>query len=74
MTNWMQRSIAAAIVLAVLVLVFSGPGPVGAQNGGTVLTGAELTRVCRRGFIFRRRVRRRRCATPRPRVSGPIAM
>jgi len=48
----MQRPIAAAIVLAVLFLVFSGPGSVGAQNGGTVLTGAELTRVVPPGFYF----------------------
>jgi len=52
MTNWMQRSITSAIVLAVFFLVLSATGSVRAQDGATVLAGAELTRVVPPGFYF----------------------
>jgi hypothetical protein len=52
MANWMQRSITSAIVLAVFFLILSAPGSVRAQDGGTVLSGAELTRVVPPGFYF----------------------
>ncbi len=52
MSKWMEWLIKPAIVLAVLFLVFSVPGSVGAQGAGTVLMGAELTRVVPPGFYF----------------------
>ncbi len=52
MSSWMQQPNKPAIVLALLFVVFAVPGSVGAQEAGTVLTGAELTRVVPPGFYF----------------------
>jgi len=52
MTNCMERSAKLALALALLFLVCSVPASVGAQDAGTVLMGAELTRVVPPGFYF----------------------
>jgi hypothetical protein len=52
MTNCMHRLIKPALALALLAIVFSVSGAVAAQDVGTVLTGAELTRVVPPGFYF----------------------
>jgi hypothetical protein len=52
MTNFMQRSIKPALALALLFLMCSVTVPAGAQDAGTVLMGAELTRVVPPGFYF----------------------
>ena len=52
MTKWMQGSIKPALGLALFSIVFFVPGLVAAQDAGTVLTGAELTRVVPPGFYF----------------------
>jgi hypothetical protein len=52
MTNCMQRLIKPAMALALLAIVSAVSGSVWAQDAGTVLTGAELTRVVPPGFYF----------------------
>ena len=49
MTKWKRSPIT---VLALLLFAFSVPGLVAAQDSGTVLTGAELSRVVPPGFYF----------------------
>ena len=49
MKHWRKRSIEG---LAILVIVFSMPLLVPAQDRATILTGADLTRVVPPGFYF----------------------
>ena len=52
MTNWMPRLKQPAIILALLFVVCVLPGLAEAQDAGTVLMGAELTRVTPPGYYF----------------------
>ena len=52
MTNWMPRLKQPAIILALFALVCAMTASAGAQDAGTVLMGAELTRVTPPGFYF----------------------
>ena len=52
MTNCMQRSNKSALAMVLLVFVCSVTAAVSAQDAGTVLMGAELTRVVPPGFYF----------------------
>ncbi len=49
MTRWRSYSLAA---IATLVIACAMPALANAQDGGTVLTGADLTRVVPPGFYF----------------------
>ena len=49
MTNWKQRSIT---ILALLFFTCGAAGLAAAQDSGTVLAGAELSRVVPPGFYF----------------------
>src|SRR5712664_580468 len=52
MTNWMPRLKQPAIILALFAFVCAMTASAGAQDAGTVLMGAELTRVTPPGFYF----------------------
>ncbi len=52
MTNCMQRSNKSALAMVLLVFLCSVTAAVSAQDAGTVLMGAELTRVVPPGFYF----------------------
>ena len=52
MTNCMQRSNKSALAMVLVVFLCSVTAAVSAQDAGTVLMGAELTRVVPPGFYF----------------------